>query len=109
MAQGGPEAALGVGLGCLRDGSGDPKVGMDQGVLGMVQEGSGCPGDSSGLGLTQEVPGMAQRILGWLRGSQDDSGGPGVASGGLTGADFSGGELFMQLEREGIFLEDTAW
>ncbi len=22
---------------------------------------------------------------------------------------FAGGELFMQLEREGIFMEDTAW
>jgi len=28
---------------------------------------------------------------------------------GKTFFSFAGGELFMQLEREGIFMEDTAW
>lgn len=34
---------------------------------------------------------------------------PGMAQEGLSWALCAGGELFMQLEREGIFLEDTAW
>lgn len=36
-------------------------------------------------------------------GDRDSSGGP------TWGCHLAGGELFMQLEREGIFLEDTAW
>ncbi|NXA15231.1 KS6B2 kinase, partial [Sapayoa aenigma] len=41
-------------------------------------------------------------------GGWGSSGSPGMAQGGPTLALCAGGELFMQLEREGIFLEDTA-
>lgn len=34
---------------------------------------------------------------------------PGMTQEGHSRALYAGGELFMQLEREGIFLEDTAW
>lgn len=50
----------------------------------------GCPW------MTQIFPGVIKEC-------------PGMAQEGPSWALYAGGELFMQLEREGIFLEDTAW
>lgn len=51
----------------------------------------------------QSVPGWLQSVPGVIKEF------PGMAQESPSWALCAGGELFMQLEREGIFLEDTAW
>lgn len=50
------------------------------------------------------LSGAAPGRGGWGGGGQSP-----VKAQGPPGLCLAGGELFMQLEREGIFLEDTAW
>lgn len=53
--------------------------------------------------MATECPRMAQMFIEVVKEC------PGMAQESPSWAVCAGGELFMQLEREGIFLEDTAW
>uniref|UniRef100_A0A8C0U3C6 Ribosomal protein S6 kinase beta-2-like n=1 Tax=Cyanistes caeruleus TaxID=156563 RepID=A0A8C0U3C6_CYACU len=70
----------------------------------------GCPGMAQGVQRWfKGVPGWLQSGPGWFKcslGVIKEC--PGMAQEGRSRALCTGGELFMQLEREGIFLEDTA-